>query len=157
MKRLKLNIDNRKKLLNLNYSLLSQADVKERFNAEMTIFANGLNCTLETILPRKTRTQLSRSSKKEDIFFPLIDIRNVWLQKVLQWRTLSNCSKLRAIRKKLKMEINSTKNDWLRKQCLNLNYFGTKQAWESIRNLNVTLAKAKPSSTNQWKVWWNRM
>ena len=77
MKRLKLNIDNRKKLLNLNYSLLSQADVKERFNAEMTIFANGLNCTLETILPRKTRTQLSRSSKKEDIFFPLIDIRNV--------------------------------------------------------------------------------
>ena len=77
MKCLKLNIDNRKKLLNLNYSLLSQADVKERFNAEMTIFANGLNCTLETILLRKTRTQLSRSSKKEDIFFPLIDIRNV--------------------------------------------------------------------------------
>ena len=49
------------------------------------------------------------------------------------------------------MEISSTKNDWLRKQCLNLNYFGTKQAWESIRNLNVTLAKVKPSSTKPMK------
>ena len=73
------------------------------------------------------------------------------MQKVLQRRTRSNCSKLRAVRKKLKKEINNAKNDWLRKQCLNLNCFGTKQAWDSIKNLKGTLTKVKSSSTKPMK------
>ena len=69
MKRLKRNIDNRKKLLNLDYSLLSQTEGKEWFNAEVVCFtskndnlnysnlANALQCASETVLPRKTRAQ----------------------------------------------------------------------------------------------------
>ena len=116
MKRLKRNIDNRKKLLNLDHSLLSQTDVKERFNAEVlrltsqndnmsySNLANALKCASETVLPRKTRAHPDWFSEKQDILLPLINTRNVCMQKVLQRRTRSNCTELRAVRKKLKKE-----------------------------------------------------
>ena len=163
MKRLKRNIDKRKQLLNLDYSMLLDSDVKQHFLDEVirltppndtptySNFATALKSAAESSLPRKIRSQPDWFSEKQDTLLSLINTRNLYMQKVLQRRTRSNSANLRKARKQLKTAILDSKNDWLKKPCQLLNNFGTKQAWDSIKKLKGTLTKIKPSSTKQMK------
>jgi len=55
------------------------------------------------------------------------------MQKVLQRRMRQSREKLKQARKKLKREVEIAKNKSIDSHCNNINDFGTKKAWDSIK------------------------
>lgn len=157
MKRLKRKTNPRQRLLNLDYSLLRNQQTRELLceefirntqdatNLSHSEFVSAVKKATATTLPKKNRVQPDWFSAKQDILIPLIENRNNCMKNVMHRRTRQNSSKLRQSRKVLKLDIKNAKNDWIKHQCQNINNFGTKGAWDAIKQLRGALTKVKPS------------
>ena len=73
------------------------------------------------------------------------------MEKVLQRRTRQTSAELKEARKKLKREVKAAKNRWIVSHCNNINDFGNKKAWESIKTLKNSLSKIRPYIQKQMK------
>ena len=161
MKRLKKKSNPRKRLLNLDYTSLNEETVNKNFcdqvklntpdTASHTDFIQSVTSACHSVLPPKPKAQPGWFEENKESLIPLINSRNVAMEKVLQRRTRQTSQKLKDARKKLKREVKVAKNKWINTHCNNINDFGTKKAWDSIRILKSSLTKIRPSVQKQMK------
>ena len=167
--RLKRCTDDRQKLLQLDYSMLTAEETGKQFCEHVRSSLNTTeencqelnkaikNAALET-LPKKTKPQPGWFKAKESILLPLIEERNAAMSGCYKnkYRFRSQTIKLRSARKKLNRAVAAAKDDWIGEQCKLLNdgttnTRGTKPAWDAVKKLKAGLSKSRPSSVKRMK------
>ena len=102
-------------------------------------------------LPKKQRKQPGWFKENEDTLLPLIEARNEAVAQNFGRKSRSKTKRVRECRKKLKQAIKTVRNNWIMRECEQLNenvsqQRGTKPAWDAINKLKAGLSKTKPSS-----------
>ena len=105
MKRLKKKSTPRNRLLNLDYTLLEEETVSQTFcdqvrlntptNASHTEFIQSVTSACHSVLPPKPKAQPGWFEENKESLIPLINSRNVAMEKVLQRRTRQTDGKLK--------------------------------------------------------------
>ena len=159
MKRLKKKSTPRNRLLNLDYTVLNDETVNNNFCEKVklsapvthTEFIKSVKSACHSLLPIKSKAHPGWFEAQKDTLTPLINTRNEAMQKVLKRRTRQSSEKLKQACKQLKREVKIAKNKWIDSHCNNINDFGTKKAWDSIKILKGSLMKIRPSVQKQMK------
>ena len=123
MKRLKKKTSPRKRLLNLDYTLLNDETINKEFcdqvklntpvTASHTDFIQSVTSACHSVLPPKPKAQPGWFEQNKELLIPLINSRNIAMEKVLQRRTRNSTQTFRVARKKLKREVKTAKNKWI--------------------------------------------
>ena len=129
MKRLKKNIQTRSRILNLDYSILSNPQNRITFceeelnniqyRTDLTYTNPAESITKATSnIPVEPEPQPGWFPANKKELSPLIEARNEAMRNVLRKRTRLNTKRLQQFRKKLKTAVKNAKNIWIQLQCL---------------------------------------
>ena len=164
MKRLKKKPDPRRKMINLDSSVLSSATIRDSFcesiahkvytstSNEYEVLSDAIKTACQETFPSKTKNQPGWFQANSAKLLPLIQSRNQAMANNFRRSTRSTTNRLRLARKKLKAMVIKSKNDWILSHCMTINHYqGTKQAWDSLKTLKCGLSKPKPSVSRQMK------
>ena len=164
MKRLKKKTEPRQRMINLDYSRLSNPITRTNYCQEVirnvgtitkptyTDLTNAVQEASLTSLPKKERAQPKWFQADEKRLLSLIEARNQAMREVFNRRTRSSTERLQWARKALKAAIKDSKDKWIENHCRTLNlHTGTKMAWDSLKALKSGLSKTKRTATRQMK------
>ena len=168
MHRLKKCSTPRQRMLHLDHSKLNDIEIKNGFCHDVAHQFNGTaedgthaytrlaKCAKSAaikLLPKKPKANPGWFEAAKDKLTPLIEERNNAIANLyaINTRTRSCTLRLRRARKCLKAEVSKAKNEWIQRQCSQLNestsgHGGTKQSWEAVTNLKKGLSKVRQSN-----------
>ena len=125
-----------------------RSKVLEKIDSGLT---EAMSQAAQETLPKKQRKQPGWFKENEDTLLPLIEARNEAVAQNFGRKSRSKTKRVRECRRKLKQAIKTVRNNWIMRECEQLNenvsqQRGTKPAWDAINKLKAGLSKTKPSS-----------
>ena len=159
--RLKQRLDTRERLVQLDYSSLSEENTAVTFCSKVlnnidSGLTDAMTVAAQETLAKKPKKQPGWFKENESTLLPLIEARNAAVAQNFGRKMRSKTEKVRLCRKNLKRAVAQARDKWIIKECEKLNenvlqQRGTKPAWDAVGKLKAGLSKTKPSTVKNMK------